>query len=430
MSDSRHPISRLGQSGSTLPASSRAQGASLLASGSRLLAAPRSVGYAVAERQATTTSATLRPVPVPVPVPAAVPAAVPLASVRESSAPGADGSGSAVEGYRDYGKPLLVGLDNVGNTCFMASVLQCLSNIYGFKRSVRGGAGAGRLTEALEDLLVRLHSGSSGSTNPAAFKREVARFAPRFSGYQQQDAQEFLRFLLDGLHEELNVNKGVKLPAIDDSNDVNLSDAFKANRAWEHYEGRNFSPITALFAGQLVSRVTCAACGYASTTFDPFMDLSLPIPRGSGCTLMDCLDEFMARETLDDLYRCDKCHKRTRATKQLGIYRLPRVLVLQLKRFSSSLSSYSRAKITTDVSFPIDGLDVTALNEGGQGPGVYDLVAVSCHTGSLGGGHYTAYCRAGPGMQWYDYNDSRVSPVSQSSVRGGSAYLLFYLRRR
>jgi ubiquitin carboxyl-terminal hydrolase 2/21 len=293
----------------------------------------------------------------------------------------------------------------------MASIIQCLSNTPELRSVLRGGRNP-RLASSFEELLGKLHTAASGtSVNPAAFKREVARFAPRFSGYQQQDAQEFLRFLLDGLHDDLNVNRGAKPPPLDDKDDLVLPDAEKARLAWEHYKARNSSPVIDLFGGQLVSRVTCGACGYASATFDPFLDLSLPIPKGTGCTLKECLEEFTASEVLDDLYRCSKCKKRTRASKAMDVYRLPTILVVHLKRFSSNSGFHaSRSKITTDVSFPLDSLHL--------GGATYSLHAVSCHSGSLTGGHYTATCRGAGSTQWYDYNDSRVSPCSSSSVRG------------
>lgn len=168
-----------------------------------------------------------------------------------------------------------------------------------------------------------------------------------------------------------------------------------------------------------------------------------------------------------------------RAFKKLELWRLPPVLVVHLKRFSygrdSGYSIYgggSRGKVGKLVTFPIEGLDLsrhvlglaasTASDAaaaargaelppsssssapqqlppsitlpgsgegGGQGSGVYDLFAVSEHSGGLGGGHYTAVARNWDNGKWYSFNDSSVSPSAPQAAVSGAAYVLFYARR-
>ena len=107
-----------------------------------------------------------------------------------------------------------------------------------------------------------------------------------------------------------------------------------------------------------------------------------------------CLDAFEAPEQLqaDNLWACPTCRAPRAATKQLQLWALPRVLVLHLKRFR--FSAHAREKVRTLVTFPTDGLDLAArvLGPGGAAGGagaVYDLFAVTHHTGSLAGGHCT-----------------------------------------
>lgn len=104
----------------------------------------------------------------------------------------------------------------------------------------------------------------------------VGRFAPQFSGYQQQDSQELLTFLLDGLHEDLNRIK--KKPYIEMKDCENRPDDEIAAEAWENYKKRNDSVILDLFHGLLKSTVVCPECPKISVTFDPFCYLSLPLP--------------------------------------------------------------------------------------------------------------------------------------------------------
>lgn len=98
-----------------------------------------------------------------------------------------------------------------------------------------------------------------------------------FSGYSQQDSQELLQSLLDGLHEDLNrikVKPYVEVPEMDGSPDFLI-----AQKSWEIYSLRNDSIIVDLFQGQYKSRVECIQCGKWSIKFDPYMFLSLPVPE-------------------------------------------------------------------------------------------------------------------------------------------------------
>eukprot|EP00002_Diphylleia_rotans_P019806 TRINITY_DN3826_c1_g1_i3.p1 TRINITY_DN3826_c1_g1~~TRINITY_DN3826_c1_g1_i3.p1 ORF type:complete len:142 (-),score=30.08 TRINITY_DN3826_c1_g1_i3:528-953(-) len=140
----------------------------------------------------------------------------------------------------------------------------------------------------------------------------------------------------------------------------------------------------------------------------------------------------MKEETLDgeERYHCSKCKKRQKSIKRMSIWKLPYILVIQLKRFSNNMSYCD--KISTEVSIPVRGFDMSAFIENraySQGPHLYDLIGVSVHSGSLMGGHYTAYCLNMDDRQWYYFNDSRVSSASESSLQGPGPYILFYKRQ-
>lgn len=132
-------------------------------------------------------------------------------------------------------------------------------------------------------------------------------------------------------------------------------------------------------------------------------------------SLDDCMKQFTKAEKLSqtDMWRCPHCKEEKQAEKKMEVWSVPQMLVIQLKRFS--YNSYSRSKLTTMVDFPLEGLDMTkyVLQPDGK-RAVYDLIAVSNHMGGYGCGHYTAYCREG--SEWYDFDDSRVSPASRASV--------------
>ncbi|RYP15060.1 hypothetical protein DL765_005954 [Monosporascus sp. GIB2] len=153
--------------------------------------------------------------------------------------------------------------------------------------------------------------------------------------------------------------------------------------------------------------------------------------RKNGISIEACLDEFERDEILSeqDMWYCPRCKEHRRASKKFDLWKTPDILVIHLKRFSSS--GFRRDKIDVLVDFPLENLDITSRvlhrEEGKQE--VYDLIGVDCHWGGLGGGHYTAHAKNFVDGQWYTYNDSSVSKAQTSTIVDSSAYLLFYRRR-
>jgi ubiquitin carboxyl-terminal hydrolase 4/11/15 len=141
----------------------------------------------------------------------------------------------------------------------------------------------GDVAKAYANLLHQLFDKNGMSSfAPRSFKSTIGKYGPSFSGYGQQDSQEFLGFLLDGLHEDLN--RIHKKPYIEkpDSTDEMVDDAEAlhkfADRCWEIHKARNDSVITDLFAGMYKSTLHCPICDKVSIIFDPFNSLTLQLP--------------------------------------------------------------------------------------------------------------------------------------------------------
>ncbi|XP_077488380.1 ubiquitin carboxyl-terminal hydrolase 15-like isoform X1 [Amblyomma americanum] len=184
--------------------------------------------------------------------------------------------------------PGLCGLGNLGNTCFMNAALQCMSNTpplteyfmkdrYLAELNDSNPLGMrGEIAKSYADLIKVMWSGNCASVIPRPFKMAVGRFAPQFSGFQQQDCQELMAFLLDGLHEDLN--RVINKPYIELRDYNGQPDEEVAQKAWENYQKRNNSIIVDIFHGLLKSTLVCPDCHKLSVTFDPFCYLSLPLP--------------------------------------------------------------------------------------------------------------------------------------------------------
>ncbi|CDW86593.1 ubiquitin carboxyl-terminal hydrolase [Stylonychia lemnae] len=182
----------------------------------------------------------------------------------------------------------LTGLQNLGNTCYMNSVLQCLSNTepltkflifdcYQSHINKNNFLGTqGKLAIAFSDLLYEMYVGHENSIAPWDVKNIISRRAVQFSGFAQHDSQEILSFLLETMHEDLN--DVTKKPYVEQKDYDNRSDEEVSKEYWDGFKKRERSIFIELFYGQLKSRVQCTVCGKISISFDPFNMLSVPIP--------------------------------------------------------------------------------------------------------------------------------------------------------
>ncbi|OWK62108.1 Ubiquitin carboxyl-terminal hydrolase 8 [Lonchura striata] len=333
--------------------------------------------------------------------------------------------------------PALTGLRNLGNTCYMNSILQCLCNAphlaeY-FNRNLYQAdinrsnflGHKGEVAEEFGVIMKALWAGQYKYISPKDFKITIGKINDQFSGYSQQDSQELLLFLMDGLHEDLN--KADNRKRYKEENNDHLDDSSAAEIAWHKHKQLNESIIVALFQGQFKSTVQCLTCHKRSRTFEAFMYLSLPLASSSKCTLQECLRLFSKEEKLTDNNRfyCSHCKTRRDSLKKIEIWKLPPVLLVHLKRFS--YDGRWKQKLQTSVDFPLETLD---LSQYVIGPKTslkrYNLFSVSNHYGGLDGGHYTAYCKNASKQRWFKFDDHEVSEISASSVKSSAAYILFY----
>jgi len=333
------------------------------------------------------------------------------------------------------GKPGLTGLKNMGNTCYMNSILQCVSNtaplanyfVTGeFEKDLNAKSETrGQISKEFAELLIQLWSSQYKSICPTDLKRTIGRFKSEFSGNDQQDAHELVLTLMDWLHKETNkVHKPTKEP--EQKND-NLPDYVAANNHWKEFIARNQSIFIQLFHGQRRSVVKCLTCGTESVTYDVFSVLTLPIPSGSNrADVLDCFAAYLKEEVLDE-WKCPTCRVNRKSLKKIDIVKFPPLLVIHLNRFYNDGLWRKRQNY---VSFTMNNLDLgifaTASSRHNNRYSQFNLYSVSNHYGTMEGGHYTAYCKSDILGNWYKYDDQVVTPMDSQDVISPASYLLFY----
>ncbi|KAF8071039.1 Usp2 [Scenedesmus sp. PABB004] len=406
-----------------------------------------------------------------------------ISTEGRSSSGGGSSSGHELE---DRAAPPAgcVGLINLGNTCYANSVLQCLNCLPEFVSALLGpcalpGAPHGpvawsadaTVAPALRSLLEEIWGaaqpgcgqppslcGSSGgrrraaTVSPRRLLRAMAAVDDRWADGCQQDGQEFLHSLLERLQSEANRVRGKPVfRALSGKG----SEAEQAAEAAAAARAACDSLVDDLFGGLSQSSIACAACKHTSHTFEPFVELLLPLPPGrDSVSLEDCLAAFAEPELLTgaEAFKCDACGTRGDATKRLRVWAPPRLLVLSLKRFSDGGSAGGAPRwaglglggaggsgfgsltkndtpVRVDAARPLDlapFVSPAALAAGaarGAAPLRYELAAVSQHAGCLGGGHYEAVGRAARGG-WRRFNDSAVSAERAPAGASAAHYVL------
>jgi len=332
-----------------------------------------------------------------------------------------------------------VGLANLGNTCFLNSALQCLLNTSELNAFLDKATYKGRLTNTpdatilseYDELRKLVLSHQTGTMRPGKFVTAVHQVARNkdkdiFTGFAQNDLPEFLLFVIDCFNTAIKRSVTINVDGTPktDKDKLAISCYTTIKRMYE----KEYSEILGIFFG-IHTSIVDASRKLLSTSPEPFFILSLPIPTSRPSpTIQDCFDLYTSEEHLtgENQYVVDETTKeKVDATKRILFWSLPKVLIIDLKRFI--VSGNRLTKYTGNVIFsPREHLDLSKYIVG-YNPShyKYELYGVCNHMGGLTGGHYTAYIKK-PSGQWWHFNDASVSQMRKEDVCSPSAYCLFY----
>ncbi|OMJ82294.1 hypothetical protein SteCoe_17075 [Stentor coeruleus] len=342
----------------------------------------------------------------------------------------------------------VVGLRNLGNTCFMNSSLQCLFNIRAFQRYFLKTINIEELKaqelpefeviQTLTELINNVWNEDSPQASPMDFWDAFRKSCPFFKGMAQHDSQEFLRILLDKLHEELK---------------------------FEYQIGKHRSIVSDIFCSELQNKIICKICGNYTVKDEEFYDLSVSIPTADDIesykevskgvrspqerftlyseksalwsniqqiftenkevmSIYDCLLNFCLPEELRQKFECLNCGGKMPSRREVKILKPPNTLMLVIKRFKYNKGGM---KISTYVQFPmsIDLRFFLSRNSSCQ----YQLNGMIQHMGGVNGGHYVSYCKNFKNNNWYEYDDLLTRQITEQELLEKEAYILFYQRQ-
>ncbi|CBY12573.1 unnamed protein product [Oikopleura dioica] len=343
----------------------------------------------------------------------------------------------------------VTGLKNLGNTCYLNTIVQVLASLKCFRDALkevefavqsptRNGSdepadgrskrnrGVNSLTKSLQQLVGELNAGRRLTVEPSTFVQAVHDQLPNFNGHIQQDVQEFFCQLLYKLEKERT--KGCSEDILN-------------------------CVVNRMFTGQWQSEVICTQCSNSNLQIEKFNTLPLEFPnkyyknigsQNKNVSLDFLLKIYTKSERLGRVYNCENCRinhnygrtrrqsVRTEADKRITVLESPKCLFVHLKRAKYSHTS-GQEKIACHVDFP-EKLNLTPYMTHKASSPEYVLRAVVVHHGKyFNSGHYTTFCykdsekKDGKSSGWVQYNDSEVTGATIADVLASQAYMLLYV---
>jgi ubiquitin C-terminal hydrolase len=341
--------------------------------------------------------------------------------------------------YKDKGK---IGLENLGNTCFLNSCLQVLNHTYELnhfldsekhKRMFKKDSPDASILIEWDDLRNVMWSGN-GIVSPNRFVHNVHNIASIkgrdiFTGWAQNDMSEFLLFFMDCLHNSISRGVNMKISGNPENNVDKM--AIACYNMLKITYAKEYSEIMDLFYGIYVSEII-SKNGLVQHVMKPesFFILDLPITESSQLAdnIYDCFNFHIKPEILegDNAWYNEKTRAKEDIKKQISFFNFPKILVITFKRFSPD----GQQKLNSLIKFPLENLDLSSYVRGYNKESYnYDLFGICNHMGGVMGGHYTAFVRNSEN-QWLYCNDRNVDIVqNQESIVTPMAYCLFYRKK-
>ncbi|XP_042232940.1 ubiquitin carboxyl-terminal hydrolase 15-like [Homarus americanus] len=330
-----------------------------------------------------------------------------IRSVSANSSWGEPRSTSHSAGSRAYDAMLPSGLKNIGNTCYINSVLQCLFNVYdfsyhfiymGYKQDLnRENKLNAEVVDVIAQIFQALHNKTPTDTYLRKFKDVLCKCDEQFVGSGQQDAHDLLTVVLTCLHEALTT---VQDPANDSS----------------------ISIVSDIFHGLQESTIVCPKTGSViSRTRETFNSISLPVDMLKDWSLEELIKKHFEDQRIE--WECVDCGTLHPCNHTTILVTLPIILIIHLSKYTKR-SVRGQKNL---VHYPVEGLRIKRRpTHDTVRIANYNLVGVCHHRGTANAGHYFALCKKWDDNNWYLYDDSYVSQLRSQHHAPDTAHILFY----
>ncbi|KXJ28487.1 ubiquitin carboxyl-terminal hydrolase 46 [Exaiptasia diaphana] len=362
------------------------------------------------------------------------------------------------------------GLVNFGNTCYCNSVLQALFFCRPFREKVLAYKPASKRKETLLTCLTDLFNNISsqkkkvGVIAPKKFVARLRKENELFDNYMQQDAHEFLNYLLNTIGDLLrgekikekekeksistgsissksSLSSNSTVGSIGSANNNMANGTFSINTSSNTTDQKSERTwVHDMFEGTLTNETRCLCCETVSSKDESFLDLSVDVEQNT--SISHCLRGFSSTETLssEHKYFCETCCSKQEAQKRMRVKKLPKLLALHLKRFKYNETVQKYSKLSYRVVFPLELRLFNTSDDAVNRDRLYDLVAVVIHCGSgPNRGHYITIVKS-YGF-WLLFDDDIVEKIEPHTIEdfygltsdiqksSESGYILFYEAR-
>ena len=333
--------------------------------------------------------------------------------------------------------PGLIGLNNIGATCYMNATLQCFSNTPKLRSYLldketyqdleNNKAKNKKLSFALAEVLKNLWEVlSQRYYSPTNFKNIISEMNPLFKGIAANDPKDLVLFLLQTMHKELNKPQNIVVNNNNFINSTNFADVFSDFVQYDTTKNRSI--ISEEFNGYINSMSMCAVCGTIIHNIQSYNILFFPLEEvrkfmnynnNNNVMIKDC---FQYNEKLDSYpsFYCNNCKNLCVNYNMSKLIYGPQTLIINLNR---GRGLEYNVNITLE-----EYLDLREYIFATESPYYYELIGVICHLGSNDeGGHFIAYCKNSNNCEWYKFNDQIVNKCTFDEVtKTGLPYVLFY----
>lgn len=332
----------------------------------------------------------------------------------------------------------LSGLYNLGNTCYMNSILQILSHSYEFKNEIykiklQDNCHSKLITEWKN--LISLMWTKNCIIQPNKFLKTLQNYSlsqnnELFCGYEQNDVSEFIYFLFHAFHNSCKISVDMNIKGNPKNNIDKI--AIECYKSFIQNHKNDYSFVVKLcYFIQIYYNERISDSEIISSSYESNFIINLPIDSHTS-NIYQCFDTYLKDTMLigDNALMNDKTKQKEDVIRKSMFWNLPEILIICLKRFTPD-GSRKENKL---INFPINNLDLTKyVYTYKDKKFIYDLYGVCNHSGRLQFGHYTSFVKVtdfkNNNDKWYHFNDSNISSINENKIITSKAYCLFYRKK-